>query len=66
MLLVSCFVNNRLVVRLNQKEGQAGFRLRRSCIDNVFTLNEIIQGRLREGTLMIFLRCSKSIGYCLA
>ena len=30
-------------------EGQAGFRKKRSCIDNVNTLNEIVQGRLREG-----------------
>ena len=30
-------------------EGQAGFRKKRSCIDNVYTLNEIVQGRLREG-----------------
>ena len=29
-------------------EGQAGFRLNRSCMDNVHTLNEIVQGRLRE------------------
>ena len=32
-------------------EGQAGFRLKRSCIDNVhvYTLSELVQGRLREG-----------------
>ena len=29
-------------------EGQAGFRVNRSCMDNVFTLNELVQGRLRE------------------
>ena len=29
-------------------EGQAGFRIDRSCMDNVYTLNEIVQGRLRE------------------
>ena len=29
-------------------EGQAGFRINRSCMDNVYTLNEIVQGRLRE------------------
>ena len=28
--------------------GQAGFRLNRGCMDNVHTLNEIVQGRLRE------------------
>ena len=28
---------------------QAGFRLNRGCMDNVYTLNEIVQGRrLRE------------------
>ena len=29
-------------------EGQAGFRLNRGCMDNVYTLNEIVQGILRE------------------
>ena len=29
-------------------EGQVGFRINRSCMDNVYTLNEIVQGRLRE------------------
>ena len=29
-------------------EAQAGFRINRSCMDNVYTLNEIVQGRLRE------------------
>ena len=35
----------------------------RSCIDNIFTLNEVIQGRMREGkhTYAFFLGCSKSI-----
>ena len=28
-------------------EGQAGFRVKGSCMDNVFTLNELVQGRLR-------------------
>ena len=30
-------------------EGHAGFRKKKSCIENVYTLNEIAQGRLREG-----------------
>ena len=30
------------------RPGQAGFRINRSCMDNVYTLNEIVQGRLRE------------------
>ena len=29
-------------------EGQAGFRFNRGCMDNVSSLNEIVQGRLRE------------------
>ena len=30
-------------------EGQAGFRLKRSCVDNIFTLNELVRGRMKEG-----------------
>ena len=45
-------LNNRLVERLDRGrilyEGQAGFRVNRSCMDSVFTLNELVQGRLRE------------------
>ena len=26
----------------------AGFRVNRSCMDNVYSLNEIVQGKLRE------------------
>ena len=42
-------LNNRLVQCLD-KEGalHEGFRTNRSCMDNVYTLNEIVQGRLRE------------------
>ena len=44
-------LNNRLVERLDKEqalhEGQAGFRK----MDNVYTLNEIVQGRLREDKL---------------
>ena len=29
-------------------EGQAGFRVNRSCMDNVFTLVTLVQSRLRE------------------
>ena len=47
-------LNNRLVQCLDKEgalhEGQAGFRINRSCMDNVYTLNEIVQGRLREDT----------------
>ena len=44
-------LNNRLVQCLDKgalHEGQAGFRINRSCMDNVYTLNEIVQGRLGE------------------
>ena len=45
-------LNNRLVQILDKErilhEGQAGFRVNRSCIDNVYTLNELVQGCLRE------------------
>ena len=47
------FLNDRLVQHLDKSskihEGQAGFREGRCCIDNSFTLNELIQGRLKEG-----------------
>ena len=29
-------------------EGQTGIMVNRSCMDNVFTLNELVQGRLKE------------------
>ena len=45
-------LNNRLVQCLDKEgalhEVQAGFRINISCMDNVHTLNEIVQGRLRE------------------
>ena len=43
-------------------EGQAGFRLNRGCMDNVYTLNEIVQGRLREDkkTYAFFLDIQKA------
>ena len=45
-------LNNRLVQCLDKggvlHEGQAGFRVNRSCMDNVYSLKEIVQGRLRE------------------
>ncbi len=46
-------LNNRLVSQLESEralyEGQAGYReFKRSCVDNIFTLNEIVQGRMRE------------------
>ena len=43
-------------------EGQAGFRVNRSCMDNVYTLNEIVQGRFREDkeTYAFFLDVQKA------
>ena len=43
-------------------EGQAGFRVNRSCMDNVYTLNEIVQGRLNEDkeTYAFFLDVQKA------
>ena len=41
-------LNIRMVQRLDKggvlHEGQAGFRMNRSCIDVIYTLNEIVQG----------------------
>ena len=49
---VDKILNNRLVQCLDKggalHEGQAGFRVNRSCMDNVYTLNEIVQSRFRE------------------
>ena len=59
-------LNNRLVHCLNKEgvlhEGQAGFRVNRSCMDNVYTLNEIVQGRLEEDkeTYAFFLDVQKA------
>ena len=52
-------LNNRLVPCLDKggtlHEGQAGFRVNRSCMDNVHTLNKIAQGRFREDKEAFFL-----------
>ena len=55
-------LNNRLVHCLDEgvlHGGQAGFR---SCMDNVYTLNEIVQGRLKEDkeTYAFFLDVQKT------
>ena len=51
--LYSRVINNRLLKHLELNhmlhEGQGGFRLGRSFIDNVFSLDELIQGRIKEG-----------------
>ena len=58
--------NNRLVQCLDKEgalhEGQTGFRLNRGCTDNVYTLNEIVQGRLWEDkkTFEFFLDIQKA------
>ena len=60
------FCKIRLVQYLDKSskihEGQAGFRAGRCCIDNIFTLNELIQGRLKEGkkTFSFFLDIQKA------
>ena len=43
-------------------ESQAGFRFDRLCVDNIFILNEVIQGRLQEGkkTFCFFLDIKKA------
>ena len=53
-------LNNRLVQCLD-KEGEH-VRLNRGCMDNVYTLNEIVQGRLREDkkTYAFFLDIQKA------
>ena len=59
-------LNNRLVMHLDKggalHEGQAGFRVKRGCVDNIYTLNELVQGRLREGkdTYAFFLDVQKA------
>ena len=40
-------------------EGQAGFRVKRGCVDNVYTLNELMQGRLKETCILS--RCTEGI-----
>ena len=42
--------------------GQAGFRVGRGCVDNIYTLNELVQGTLKEGkeTYAFFLDVQKA------
>ena len=44
------------------KDKQAFVQVYRCCIDNIFTLNELIQGRLKEGkkTFSFFLDIQKA------
>ena len=58
-------LNNGLVHCLDKgvlHEWQAGFRVNRSCMDNVCTLNEVVQGRLKEDkeTYTFFLDAQKA------
>ena len=59
-------LNYRLLQWLEEhnklSESQAGFRFDRSCVDNIFILNEVIQGRLQEGkkTFCFFLDIKKA------
>ena len=45
-------MNDRLVRHLESggvlHECQAGFRAKRCCVDNIYVLSELVQGRLRE------------------
>ena len=41
-------------------EGQAGFRAKRSCVDNIYVLSELVQGRLRQGK-KTYARCSEGL-----
>ena len=51
--LYSRVINNHLLkhIELNHilHERQGGFRLGRCCIDNIFSLNELIQGCIKKG-----------------
>ena len=46
-------LNDHLVQHLDKSgkihDGQADFHVSRCCINNSFTLSELIQGRLKEG-----------------
>ena len=59
-------INNRLLKHLELNhllhEGQGGFRMGMSCIDNIFSLNELIQGRISYGksTFAFFLDVKKA------
>ena len=59
-------LNDRLVQHFNEGQTlhveQAGLRKKRSCVDNVHTINEIVPGRLRESkkTYAFFLDVKKA------
>ena len=46
------------IIMCVHNEGQAGFRAKRSCVDNIYVLSELVQGRLREGKFRkLMIRC---------
>ena len=59
-------LNERLVKYLDRgqvlHEGQAGFRVKRSCIDNIYTFNEIVQKEGKRDIYFLF-RCAESVCY---
>ena len=64
--LIKKILNYRLLQWLEEhnklSKSQAGFRFDYSCVDNIFILNEVIQGRLQEGkkTFCFFLDIKKA------
>ena len=60
-------LNNRLIQHLDKgqalHEGQAGFMVKRSYVDNIYTRNELVHGRLKEGqeNICILFRCTEGI-----
>ena len=57
-ILFSVFINDLLI-----EVEKAGFRIGRSCTDNVYVLNEVVQGRLKEdkGHICILFRRKESL-----
>ena len=57
---VFCKILNHLLVQCLEHcmKGRLALELHRSCMDNVYTSNEIVQGRFRE-TCFLF-RCTES------
>ena len=60
-------LNERLVKYLDRgqvsHEGQAGFWVKRSCTDTIYTFNEIVQGRQKEGKdiYILFRQCGTMV-----
>ena len=51
-------------------KGQAGLRLKKSCVDNIYTLNELVQGRMKSTKVQnprritAILHLVSSLAYC--